>query len=72
MLRSENGQSSNPVRQPHRIRRQRRMLRRGAATLDYVLTMGIVLPMSAVVLWFGPRIIRLVYELTRVMLSWPF
>lgn len=72
MLSTENRLSSNPLSSPLRIHRKWRVLRRGAATLDYVLTMGIVLPMSAVVLWFGPRIIRLVYELTRVMLSWPF
>lgn len=54
------------------MRKLERKRRRGAATLDYALTMGVILPMMGIVLWFGPRLIRLVYELTRVMLSWPF
>jgi len=46
--------------------------RRGAATLDYALTMGVVLPMAGIVLWFGPRILRLVYEFTSSVIGWPF
>lgn len=46
--------------------------RRGAATLDYVLLLAIVLPMAAFVLWAGPRIMNLVYEMTCVLISWPF
>ncbi len=46
--------------------------RRGAATLDYVLVMGIVLPMLAFVLHIAPRIMNLVYEMTSVLISWPF
>ena len=36
--------------------------RRGVATLDYVLLMGVVLPMIAFVLWMCPRIMLRVYE----------
>ncbi|MBN1909445.1 MAG: hypothetical protein JW818_06890 [Pirellulales bacterium] len=46
--------------------------RRGLAMLDYVLILGVVLPLVAFILWAGPRLIRLVYEMTCVMLSWPF
>lgn len=46
--------------------------RRGAATLDYVLLLAIVLPMAAFVLWASPRIMNLVYEMTCVLISWPF
>lgn len=46
--------------------------RRGAATLDYFLTIGVVLPMAATAFWAGPRILNLVYEMTTVLVSWPF
>ena len=46
--------------------------RRGAATLDYVLLLAIVLPAAAFVLWASPRIMNLVYEMTCVLVSWPF
>ena len=46
--------------------------RRGVATLDYVLVLGIVLPMATLLMWVGPRMMRLVYELTTVVLGWPF
>jgi hypothetical protein len=42
------------------------------ATLDYVLTIGIILPLAAFLLWVGPRIMNLVYEMLTVMVSWPF
>ena len=51
---------------------RRRHPRRGAATIDYVLVIGIVLPLAAFVLKFGPRIIADVYEMTCVLVSWPF
>jgi hypothetical protein len=46
--------------------------RRGVATLDYVLLLCVVLPMAAFVLWAGPRIMNLVYEMLCVLVSWPF
>jgi len=46
--------------------------RRGAATLDYVLVLGIILPLAAIVVPLGKRIIQLVYEMTCVWLAWPF
>lgn len=51
-----------------RFRRQRC----GAATLDYVLVMAVVLPMLAFVLRIAPRLMNLVYEMTSVLISWPF
>ncbi len=50
----------------------RRRDRCGAAALDYMLVMGIVLPLALVVFYFAPRIISLVYEMTCVLVSWPF
>jgi hypothetical protein len=53
-------------------RSRRRRDRRGAATLDYALVLGVVLPMVGFCLWAGPRLIRQVYEMTLVLVSWPF
>lgn len=57
-----------------RTRRSRtaRLSRQGVATLDYVLLLAIILPAAAFVLWASPRIMNLVYEMTCVLVSWPF
>lgn len=52
--------------------RGRRAGRAGAASLDYVLILGVILPMVAFIFRVGPRMIRLVYELVSVLVSWPF
>lgn len=46
--------------------------RSGAATLDYVLILGVVLPLVAFVMGVGPRIIRLAYEMIAMLVGWPF
>jgi len=46
--------------------------RQGVATLDYVLVLGVVLPMVAFAMWAGPRIMLLAYEMICVLVSWPF
>lgn len=46
--------------------------RAGAATLDYVLVLGVVLPLVAFIMVIGPQIIRLAYEMVCVLVSWPF
>jgi hypothetical protein len=56
---------------PENLRRNRRS-RRGAATLDYVLVLGVILPLAAFMLWAAPRLMNLVYEMTSVLVSWPF
>lgn len=56
----------------HTSRAQRRPLRRGAATLDYVLTLSVLFVMSAFIVTSGRRIMQLVYELTGFFLAWPF
>jgi hypothetical protein len=55
-----------------RKHRQHRRLRRAAASLDYVLVMGIVLPLAALLFRVAPRMMNLVYEMTCVLISWPF
>ncbi|MCR9117725.1 MAG: hypothetical protein NXI22_12340 [bacterium] len=49
-----------------------RFLRRAVSTLDYVLVMCVALPLIALCLWAAPRIMNLVYEMTCVVISWPF
>jgi hypothetical protein len=49
-----------------------RRRRAGAATLDYVLVLAVVLPLIALVLRIAPRMMNLVYEMTSVLVSWPF
>jgi|GEM_PF-1256606 len=53
-------------------RSRRRSFRRGVATLDYALLIGIVLPLAAFVLVIAPRIMLRVYEMVCTMVSWPF
>ena len=46
--------------------------RGGAATLDYVLVLGIVFPLAALVIPTGMRIIRAASDMLNVLISWPF
>jgi len=57
------------MRKSARIKLRRR---KGVATLDYVLVLGVILPLAAFLLRVGPKIIRLVYEMVCVLVSWPF
>jgi|GEM_PF-806421 len=51
----------------------RRSDRRGAvATLDYVLLIGVILPVAAFCMWAGPRLIWLTYQMVYVLIGWPF
>lgn len=52
--------------------RSARRRRRGVAAIDYVLVLGVVLPLAAFVFWAGPRIMRLVYEMAIMLITWPF
>ncbi len=55
-----------------REKRRRVGSRRGVATLDYVLLLAIILPMATFALWASPQMMNLVYEMTCVLISWPF
>ena len=46
--------------------------RRGAASLDYILALGVVLPLLTVILPLGRRMMQLVYEMTTTLIAWPF
>jgi hypothetical protein len=47
-------------------------LRRGAASLDYVLVICIVLPLAAFTFGIVPRMIDLTYHWTSLLVAWPF
>jgi hypothetical protein len=54
-------------------RKNRKLAHRaGAAALDYALVLGIILPLIAMILRWGPKIIGLVYEMVSLLVSWPF
>ena len=42
------------------------------AALDYVLVLGVVLPLVTFIMWIGPRMMRLVYDMVCLLISWPF
>ncbi len=46
--------------------------RRGVSTLDYVLVLGVVMPLALIVVPTGIRMVRAVYEMVVVMIAWPF
>ena len=50
----------------------RGLSRAGVAALDYVLVLGVILPMVAFVMLIGPRIMNSAYEMVCVLVSWPF
>jgi hypothetical protein len=52
--------------------RKRLRARRGVAVLDYVLVLGVILPLVAFVMWVAPRIMNLVYQMLSLFVSWPF
>lgn len=46
--------------------------RRGSATLDYVLLLGATAPLAGLAYYKSAQIIKSVYEMTCVLVSWPF
>lgn len=55
------------VRRPHPTSN-----RRGAATLDYALVLGVILPLATIVIPASIRMIRAVYEMIVTLYAWPF
>ena len=55
-----------------KLGRKRRNRRRGSAAIDYFLVVGVLLPLATLVLWFGPRAIHSVYDMSTVIVAWPF
>jgi hypothetical protein len=61
-----------PTRTSPEFWRIRLRKRRGSATIDYFLVVGVLLPLAAIVWWFGPRAIHAVYDMSTVVIGWPF
>jgi hypothetical protein len=57
---------------PWKTRSRKGGRRAGVAALDYALTLGVILPMVVFMMWAGPRIMRLAYEMVCVLIAWPF
>jgi hypothetical protein len=55
-----------------RVRVSREAGRGGFSSLDYVLALGIVLPLLAIILPAGRRAMQLVFEMTCTLVAWPF
>lgn len=55
---------------PGREKRQR--ARRGVAAFDYVLVLCVILPLMAFIMWVGPRIMNLAYQMVTMLVTWPF
>jgi hypothetical protein len=57
-----------------RLRRHsRRVPRRGAAaSLEFILALSVAIPLVGIVVTYGVRIIRAVYDLICVWVAWPF
>ena len=51
---------------------QRPARRGGAATLDYVLVLGIVFALASLIVPLGMRMTRAAYDMVNVLISWPF
>ena len=51
---------------------QRRHRRAGVSALDYILVLGIILPLVAFIVPAGKRIIELTYEMICTLVAWPF
>jgi len=65
-------QNSMRATSQHTPRHHRRQRRKGAAALDYALVLGVIFPVAAALLWLGPKIMMLVYEMSAVIIAWPF
>jgi len=53
-------------------RASKRRRRAGVASVDYALILGVILPMVTFIMWIGPKIVALAYEMAMVLISWPF
>ena len=47
-------------------------VRAGAAVIDYILGLGVVLPLLLFVIPASRRAMQLVFELTCTLVAWPF
>lgn len=53
-------------------RHKPRCRRRGAGSLEFVLVLGVILPLVAIALPATRKMSQRVYEMTSTLISWPF
>lgn len=46
--------------------------RRGAAVVDYMLAIGVVLPLMLIAIPAARRMMQLIFELSCTLVAWPF
>ena len=66
------GKAAMNRRGPNRLCRRKGVRRAGVSTLDYVLILGVILPMVAFMMTHGRAVIGVVYQMLCVLVSWPF
>jgi hypothetical protein len=49
-----------------------RSARRGVAAIDYMLVLGVILPLAVFLYHYGPKIMNLVYDMIGALTAWPF
>ena len=54
------------------LRKRRKRRRGGVVALDYVLVLGIVMPLIAFVFFVGPHVLSEVYQMICTLVAWPF
>ena len=64
--------SQSPRRSRRRFYHLRWVWRVGASSLDYILILGVILPMVAAIIGYGRQALRVTYEMVCALVSWPF
>ncbi len=54
------------------FRSRKRSNRRGAGSLEFVLVLGVILPLVGIALPMTRKMSQRVYEMTSTLISWPF
>ena len=49
-----------------------RVVRRGLATLEVIMTTAVMLPIAAAILWLGIKMASIVYQVIGALVAWPF
>jgi hypothetical protein len=53
-------------------RRREKLLRRGMANLEVVMTIAVMLPVAGALLFLGIKMCALLYQCIGALVSWPF
>jgi hypothetical protein len=53
-------------------RRREKLLRRGMASMEVVMTIAVMLPVAGALLFLGIKMCALLYQCIGALVSWPF